>query len=108
MIAYRLVRAGKHKTKVRAGREWLPIETDVLDNNGQEIIITAGSIKDYLTDYFYDALELYNTSELFGSLPFAGGWAEQPYTVFKVLQILKNEAARWERLEAEAWQKKKH
>ncbi len=109
MIAYRLLRAGKHKVHVRKGREWLPVETGVPDDEGKEIIIQSGSIPDYFDDYFFDALELFETVELFGSLPFSGGWAEQPYPIFRVLQILKKEAARWEQKELEAsWHEKKH
>ncbi len=109
MIAYRLFRSGKHKQRIRKGREWLPIETGVLDEFGEEILIRAGDVNKYLTDFFYDALELYETVELFGSLPFNGGWAEQPFKIFRVIQILKSEANRWEQKEIEkSWQEKKH
>ncbi len=101
MIAYRLLRAGKHEARVRKGREWLPIETGVVGDDGKEIIIKSGEIWSYMDEYFYTALDLYNNTELFGSLPFSGGWAEQPYPVYRVLQILKSESNRWESMEIE-------
>lgn len=99
MIAYRLMRAGKHKAKVRAGRDWLPIRTGVMDDDGREIEIATRDVGKYFDQYFQDALDIYNDTVLFEMMPFSGGWAEQPYEVYRILKILKAEANRWEHQE---------
>ena len=101
MIAYRLFRAGKHKAKVRPGREWLPVRTGVLDEAGREIDVPIGSVFKYLNGYFWEALDLYNDFVLFEQLPYSGGPYEQPYEVYRVLKILIAETNRWESAERE-------
>jgi hypothetical protein len=102
MIAYRLWRDGKHKAKVRPGREWLPIATGVLDDNGKPIEIPIGKVGDYINAEFWRALDIYNDYCLFGEkLPYAGGTAEQPYPLYRILKLFIAESNRWDRLERE-------
>jgi len=101
MIAYRLWKAGKLKAKVRPGREWLPIKTGVIGENGKEIEIPTRDVGKYIDAYFWEAMDLYNTTALLECLPFSGGWAEQPYELLVILRTLKSEANRWERKEFE-------
>lgn len=103
-----MYRAGKHKAKVRTGREWLPVATGVPDDDGKEIEVPIKDVALYVDEFFYSALSLYNDCILFGdvgtSLPFAGGWADQPYIIYRVLQTLLAEA---KKIEAEEWEQSK-
>jgi hypothetical protein len=47
----------------------------------------------YITEEFYAALDVFCTCENLGSLPFSGGWAEQPAWITQALSVLKVE--RW-------------
>lgn len=93
---------------MRAGREWLPVATGVQDDDGTEIEVPIKDVALYVDDFFYSALSLYNDCILFGdlgtSLPFAGGWADQPYMIYRVLQTLLGEA---KKIESEEWEQSK-
>ena len=93
---------------MRKGREWLPVATGVQDEKGKEIEVPIKDIGNYFDEFFYSALALYNVCILFGdlgkSLPFAGGWADQPYIIYRVLQTLLAES---KKIEDEEWEKSK-
>ena len=78
------------------------------DEKGKEIEVPVKDIGNYFDEFFYSALSLYNDCILFGdlgeSLPFAGGWANQPYIIYRVLQTLLAES---KKIEDEEWEKSK-
>jgi hypothetical protein len=80
---------------VRPGREWLPVATGVTGEQGRELSVTLGTVKNYVNDFFWEAMELYETTELLGP-PFAEGWTEWPWEIVVILQTLKAETRRWE------------
>ena len=59
----------------------------------------------FINDDFIAALDVFYTCENLGSLPFAGGWADQPLWITQALSILKVE--RWKVDEEELELKKR-
>lgn len=56
----------------------------------------------YLDEDFFTMLGVFHVTETLGSLPFAGGWAEQPAWIAQSLAVLKVEASRVDAEEREA------
>jgi hypothetical protein len=86
-------RAGKHTARVAPGRDLL-WNTRARDERGEDIFIPTSRAASYITEEFYAALDVFYTSENFGCLPFAGGWAEQPLWIAQALSTLKVEKSR--------------
>jgi len=63
----------------------------VKDENGKDIFIKAGEVRDYITDFFWQCLEFYNITEILGCPPFSGGWTEWPYEPMRALFLIKLE-----------------
>ncbi|MBQ0167224.1 MAG: hypothetical protein KBT02_08975 [Treponema sp.] len=74
-------------------------DTGVKDENGKNIAILLVTAPDYLTPEFYDCLNVFYMTENIGCLPFAGGWADQPYWIAQALSVLKVEQNLWDRRE---------
>jgi hypothetical protein len=74
-------------------------DTRAKDENGKDIFIFQSKAASYITDEFVTAMDVFVTTENMGCLPFAGGWAEQPYWITKALSVLKVE--RWKADEQE-------
>lgn len=68
-------------------------------------MIPSGRVGEYVNEDFYEALGFYNDCCLFQDLgsgfPFRGGWADQPYPVYRILKLFLSESNRWERIERE-------
>jgi hypothetical protein len=61
----------------------------------------------YLTDGFFQCWNVYRISGDTGSLPFSGGWAEQPEWMIRSILLFKREEALWEQKEFEERKKGK-
>lgn len=96
-IAYRVFKTGVHRAQIsprnRDKKLWV---TGVKDENGLDIIIRQIDAESYLTEEFYTCWYVYCMTENLGSLPFAGGWAEQPCWISEALSILKVEESQME------------
>jgi hypothetical protein len=55
------------------------------------VFIPIQNAKNYLTEEFYAAYEVFCLSENMNCLPFAGGWAEQPEWITQAISTLKVE-----------------
>lgn len=77
----------------RNTKRWV---TGVKDDEGKDIIILQKDAVNYLTDNFYICWYVYCMTENLGTLPFAGGWAEQPFWITEALAILKVEESKME------------
>lgn len=106
-IAYRIWKSGIYKTKIRSGRGKLLWNTKVEDEAGNLIMIPREEVDSFIDENFFTALQIYCLTENLGSLPFAGGWAEQPADIITVINSLKLEQSRIEREEWESEKKKK-
>jgi hypothetical protein len=92
---------------VRSGRGHLRWNTGLKDENGAGIFIPLKDIGAYLIDFFYQALDIFYTTENLGVLPFGGGWAQQPEWIVIVLNTLKVEQSLCDQLDYEEQKKKK-
>lgn len=70
--------------------------TGVKDENDKDIIILQKNAQNYLTEEFYLCWYVYCMTENLGTLPFAGGWAEQPFWITEAIAILKVEESKME------------
>ena len=96
MIAFRIYKEGIYNHEYKGRRGEVLWDTRILDQNGKNIFIKRKELASYLDEYFWSAMELYCMTETLKSLPFAGGWAEQPAEIITVLALLKTENAKWE------------
>jgi hypothetical protein len=83
-------RAGKHTARAAPGRDPL-WNSRIKDERGKDIFIRTSGAASYITEEFYTMLDVFYTTENFGCLPFAGGWAEQPEWIARALSVLKVE-----------------
>lgn len=81
----------------RDKKRWV---TGVKDDDGKDIIIMQKDAASYLTEEFWTCWYVYCMTENLETLPFAGGWAEQPVWITEALSALKVEESR---LEAEKY-----
>lgn len=68
--------------------------TGVKDEKGFDIAITLEEAPSYLTEEFYICYFVFcNSHDQNGNrhYPFSGGWAEQPWWIIQVLNILEQE-----------------
>lgn len=61
------------------------------DDEGKPIFVEASQVAQYMDETFWEALNIYAATELLGTLPFSGGWAEQPALVVQAIMALKVE-----------------
>lgn len=80
--------------------------TGVKDEYGKDISILQSTAGDYLTEEFWQCLNVFYMTENIGQLPFSGGWAEQPFWITQALSVLKVEQSLWEKSEMEKKTKK--
>jgi hypothetical protein len=71
----------------------------VEDGGGGRIFVRFSDMASYLTDEFFQCWNVYRISEELGSLPFSGGWAEQPEWMVRAILLFKREAALHEQKE---------
>lgn len=101
------MRTGKHKAQISPRKRNTALwATGVKDENGKDIIILVKDAASYLTEEFYLCWYMFCMSENLGTLPFSGGWAEQPQWIVTALAALKTESSRCEQEEMEARQQK--
>jgi len=75
--------------------------TRVKDERGQDVFIPIKDAASYLNEEFFAAWDVYCLTENMGCLPFAGGWAEQPYWITQGVSTLKLERYRVDEEERE-------
>ena len=80
-------------------------DTHVKDDDGKTIFIKRSEIRNYVNEYFWDALHIHYMTETMDCLPFSGGWAEQPYEIATVIALFRIEQNRWDQ---ETWEKDKN
>lgn len=54
--------------------------------NGRLETIWRSEVNDYLDAWFWSAFDVWHRWKLFGCLPFAGGWAEQPAHLVQIIE----------------------
>ena len=86
-----------HKAQIaprqRGKKRWV---TGVKDDEGKDIIIMQKDAESYLTDEFYICWYVYCMTKNLETLPFGGGWAEQPAWITEALSALTVEESRME------------
>jgi hypothetical protein len=60
------------------------------------IVIPRNTIPDYKTDEYFDAHFTWKAWADHGVLPFAGGWAEQPWFVREIVDIFDSVYGYWQ------------
>ena len=76
------------------------------DGKEVEIFIKRKEIKTYLDEYFWSALNIYFMTENMQTLPFSGGWAEQPSEIVTVIALFRVEQSKWDKEELDKKLKK--
>lgn len=56
---------------------------------GSLVTIWKSEVKDWCDEYFFSCLDLWWRWRTFESLPFSGGWAENPAFVVSVLETME-------------------
>jgi len=90
------------------GREALPWPTGIKDEEGHDIVIPTCDARKYVNEEFFRCYRIFCTTEILQTLPFCGGWAEQPEWVVTALVVLKQEQRRHERELAEEERKRRN
>ena len=54
--------------------------------DGKLVTVWRSSVGDWCDDYFFSCLDLWWRWKTFGSLPFSGGWAEQPSHLTEIIE----------------------
>lgn len=84
---------------MRKGQEKKLFCTGVKDEKGNDIFIRYDEIEKYLTDEFFECLEIFYLTENLGVPPFSEGWTEWPEQVVIALNTLKVEKALYDQKE---------
>ena len=105
-IAFRAYKEGIYKHEYKGRRANVLWNTRVKDSDEKEIFIKRKEIKTYLDEYFWSALNIYYITENMQTLPFSGGWAEQPYEIVTVISLLRVEQSKWDKEELDKKLKK--
>ena len=104
-IAFRAFKEGIYKVdyKQRRGEVLWNSRVKEINDEGKEveIFIKRKDIKNYMDEYFYSAYNVYVMTENMQSLPFSGGWAEQPYEIVTAISLFRVEQSKWEKEEVD-------
>lgn len=89
LIAFRAYKEGIWNAQYAAGRGDVLWNTRVKDDQGHDVFIRRGDVPRYMTDYFWSCLHLWVLTENLGTLPFGGGWADNPHEIVQVVNALR-------------------
>lgn len=96
LIAFRAYKEGIWEAKFAPGRGAVLWNTHVKDDAGHDIFIRRDQIPSYMTDWFWSAVRVWIYSDNLQSLPFGGGWAENPDEIVQVVNLLRVANAQYE------------
>ncbi len=94
-----------HKHEYKGKRGDVLYDTKVQDEAGSNILIPRKTFREYLTPYFWSALDMFYLTENMKCLPFGGGWAEQPEEITVIINLFRIEQSK---IEEEKWKKDRH